>query len=270
MEKVQVVAERVLSDRFRRGTDDVAVRRPGMVRLPRLPDLEACAAASRETLHRAAQPGSLLGVLDALRYSDRAAPRHVHQVAGRNGKMRGETGSLSADGVLEDLNHYLLVLFQQLSDVGREGAKAAFVTRGSGGAIARRACNVRRPPGGDRFRHVRGVQKCRAIEADIDECRLHAGQDAADPSLVDVSHPSAPVGPFHEHFLEHAVLHHRDARLAGRDVDEELDAHVTRTVAPETGEGYRRIRRVVLELADFTAKVAVSGYSGTGTMQCSL
>ena len=184
--------------------------------------------------------------------------------------MGGEAGSLSADGVLEDLGHDLLALFQELSDVGLEGAKAPFVARGAGGAIARRARNVRRLPDRGRFRHVRGVQKCRALEADIDECRLHAGQDAANPSLVDVSHPPTPVGPLHEHFLEHAVLDHRDARLAGRDVDEELDAHVTRSFSPETGEGSRRFGRVVLELADFTGKVVVSEGSGTGTVQCSL
>jgi hypothetical protein len=64
-----------------------------------------------------------------------------------------------------------------------------------------------------RIEDVRGVQERRALHADLDEGRLHAGQHPRHPALVDIADQAAPAGAFEKHFLQHAVLDHRGARL---------------------------------------------------------
>ena len=66
------------------------------------------------------------------------------------------------------------------------------------------------------------VQERGALEADIDERRLHAGQDANDPPDIDVAHQAARGPPFDVQFLHGPLMEHGNARLLGRKVDQDL------------------------------------------------
>ena len=76
-----------------------------------------------------------------------------------------------------------------------------------------------------RIEDVGGVQERRALHADVDERRLHAGQDARDAAFVDVADQAAPAGTLEKHFLQHAVFDDGGARLVRAGVDEDLGAH---------------------------------------------
>ena len=78
---------------------------------------------------------------------------------------------------------------------------------------------------------VRCVKKGGPVQPDIHERRLHAGQDAAYPTLVDVAHEPAPVRTLDEDFLEHAAFDQRDPGLAWSDVDQQFGAHDSVRVA---------------------------------------
>ncbi|MNE96956.1 hypothetical protein D3C80_1952380 [compost metagenome] len=53
----------------------------------------------------------------------------------------------------------------------------------------------------------RGMNERRAIEADVDESRLHARQYPHHLALVNVADDAATQGALHMHLLQHAVLH---------------------------------------------------------------
>ena len=99
------------------------------------------------------------------------------------------------------------------------------------------ARRVARAFGVGRLDDVGDVQERRALEADVDERGLHAGQHARHPALVEVAGEPAPAGALDEQLLQHAVLEQRGARLARTDVDDHLGAHAAapRGVGPSTG-----------------------------------
>ena len=72
---------------------------------------------------------------------------------------------------------------------------------------------------------VGDVQERRALEADVDEGRLHAGQHARDPAEVDVADQPARARALDVQLLHHALLEHRDARFLRRDVDQDFLRH---------------------------------------------
>ncbi|MNC28209.1 hypothetical protein D3C75_764080 [compost metagenome] len=55
----------------------------------------------------------------------------------------------------------------------------------------------------------RGMDKRCALEADVDEGRLHAWQHTHHLALVDVADDAAALGALDVHFLQHPVFHHR-------------------------------------------------------------
>jgi hypothetical protein len=69
------------------------------------------------------------------------------------------------------------------------------------------------------------MQECRALQADLDERRLHSRHDPADPALVDVADVTSPQRTFYMHFLQHAILDDRDAGLSRSDIDQNFFAH---------------------------------------------
>ena len=69
---------------------------------------------------------------------------------------------------------------------------------------------------------VGDVQERGALEADVDERRLHPGQHARDLADVDVADPAALELAFEVQLLDRAVLDHGDARLLRRPVDEDV------------------------------------------------
>src|SRR5690606_38294146 len=72
---------------------------------------------------------------------------------------------------------------------------------------------------------IRDVQERRALEADVDERGLHAGQHARYASLVDVADQASPIRTLDHDLLQHAVLDERRADLARRDVDQDFLFH---------------------------------------------
>ncbi len=75
------------------------------------------------------------------------------------------------------------------------------------------------------------MQKGRAFQPDVDECRLHARQRAHDLALVDVRDDAEVAAALDMHLLQHPVLHNGDACFLRRDVDQNLLAHRQSTPA---------------------------------------
>ena len=75
---------------------------------------------------------------------------------------------------------------------------------------------------------VGDVQERRALEADLDERALHAGQHARDAAEVDVADEPARARALDVQLLHDALLEHRDARFLRRDVDEDFMRHRAR------------------------------------------
>ena len=69
------------------------------------------------------------------------------------------------------------------------------------------------------------MEKRRALQPDVHERRLHAGQDAGDATEKDVADVALFLVPFDDDRLQDAALDHRDAGLVGGHVDEELFSH---------------------------------------------
>ena len=70
--------------------------------------------------------------------------------------------------------------------------------------------------------HVGDVQERGALQADVDERRLHAGQHARHLADVDVADQAALQRALEVQLLHRAVLDDRDARLLGRPVDQDV------------------------------------------------
>src|SRR5690606_9792518 len=79
-------------------------------------------------------------------------------------------------------------------------------------------------------------------QADIDEGRLHAGQDVLHPALVDVADDALRQRPLDEHVHQAAVLQDGAARLVVFHRDEDLLFQYLST--PWTRRGTRRRRRI--------------------------
>ena len=209
---------------FRRGAHDVPV-----FRRPVLPGAVAgCGIvpgrAPGALAHHLAQALAFVLVLDPLRDPDRCPTGHVHQVARGNRYVRREARSLGAERILDDLHQHFLAVADEIGDrrcvaehryrFGPRRARSAI--SGDGGVVDLPGIRV-----GD----VRCVKERRAVEPDIHEGGLHAGEDAAYPTLVDVAHEPAPVRTLDEDFLEHAAFDQRDPGLAWSDVDQQFGAH---------------------------------------------
>jgi hypothetical protein len=114
--------------------------------------------------------------------------------------MRGETGALGADRILDHLHREGLAFEHQLLDCG-----------GHALGLGRRMAV-----------QVGHVQEGRALEADVDEGRLHARQHARHLAEIDVADEPALQRALQMQFLDRAVLDDRDARLLGRPVDQDV------------------------------------------------
>ncbi|MNO70338.1 hypothetical protein D3C76_612170 [compost metagenome] len=124
-------------------------------------------------------------ILDLEGNAHMAAARHVHQVARRDRQLGGQARALGADRVLGHLHHQGLSLVHQGGDV-----------------LYRRAFALG---------YFRGMDERRALQADVDEGRLHARQDTHHLALVDIADDAAALGALDVHFLQHPVFHHRHA-----------------------------------------------------------
>ncbi len=167
-------------------------------------DDEAAGFVSRQRLLQPfPQLGALDLVLDALRDADVRLLRQVDEKAPGDADLGRKPRSLGADRILDHLHQDVLTFREQPLD------RLRFL------------CAMPVAP------DVGDVQEGGPVEADVDEGRLHPGQDARDAPEVDVAHQPAAARTLDVQFLHHTLLHDRDARFLGRDVDEDLFRHRT-------------------------------------------
>ena len=157
----------------------------------------------QQVLQPLAQRLALRLVADALRDADVRVLRQVDEEPPGEAHLRGQPRALGADRVLDHLDEQRLALVQDALDRLLLAAVAVLPVL---------------PDVGD-------VQERRALEADLDECALHAGQHARDAAQVDVADEAARARALHVQFLHDALLEHRHAGFLRRDVDEDLVGH---------------------------------------------
>ena len=186
-------------------------------------------------------------VLDALRDADVRVLRQVHQHPAGDADLGRQARALGADRVLDHLHQQRLAFGEDFFDrLLRRLSRLAV-------AVAARALL---PDVGD-------VEEGRALQADLDERRLHAREHARHLAHVDIAHQPAARRALDVQFLRDAALHHGDPRFLRRDVDQDFFVHAgilpdgagpARVCAPAVGRPgpaysrmaaipYRRIRR---------------------------
>src|SRR5262249_36549859 len=139
-----------------------------------------------------AKPAALLVGADAPRDADVIDRGHEHEVASRQRDVAGRARALRADGLLRDLDDDLLPFLEQVFYAGAAvGARrvplllalpAVVALFAAARLAAQQALEVV-----GRSAHVRDVQVGALLEPDVDEGRLHPGQDPFDAALVDVA-----------------------------------------------------------------------------------
>src|SRR6185312_2072823 len=102
-----------------------------------------------------------------------------HRETSRNGHVGREPRTFLADGILDDLHKDFLSLVHAIADLRR----ALFLEAGKIGKAARFARS----------------QKARALETDIDKCRLHPGQHALHASEHDIADKAVAVAALAAH-----------------------------------------------------------------------
>src|SRR5438876_6962800 len=165
-------------------------------------DVAALLVGRQQLLQAVAQRRAPALVLDFLRYADVRVVRQVDQHAPGDRDLRGEARALRADRVLQHLHQDRLALGENFLD--RPGRLAV------GLAVL--------PDVGD-------VEERRALQADLDERRLNAGQHARHAPHADVADQPAARGALDEELLHDTGAGNRDARLARRDVNENIFLH---------------------------------------------
>ena len=154
----------------------------------------------QQRLQLAAQALALGLVLDPLRDADVRVLRQVHEQAPGKAHLRRQPRALGADRVLDHLHEQRLALVQDLLDRLVLAAVAVLPVL---------------PDVGD-------VQERRALQPDLDERALHAGQHARHLAEVDVADEAARARALDVQLLHDRLLEHRDPRFLRRDVDEDL------------------------------------------------
>ncbi len=216
------------------------------------------AAGDAEAERQLAQPRPLLGVFDAARDAAVVAGGRVDEVAAGQRDVRRDASALVGQRVLERLDDDLLAGAQELVDRGllaavplavRALAAAVAIARALAtvdSAAARRTGHplhdVGPRPGlppliavaralvaeldllevGHLLAHVGDVEEGVALEADVDEGGLHAGEDARHPPLVDVADDAARPLPLDVELGEAVVLEDGDASLMRVLLDQHL------------------------------------------------
>jgi hypothetical protein len=151
-----------------------------------------------------AQQFAVRFLFDLLRNADVAVLRQVDQHAAGDRNLGRQARALGADRVLDDLHGQHLAVVQQFFDRGRRGARALVAAR---------------------FPDVGHVQERGALEADVDEGRLHPGQHPHHLAEVDVAGQPTRERAFDVQFLHRALQDERDARFLRGDVDEDIFVH---------------------------------------------
>jgi hypothetical protein len=129
--------------------------------------------------------------------------RQVHQHAAGDADLAGQARTLGADRVLDHLHHQGLALEEQLLD--RRGAAVARRREAAAGLV-----------------QVGHMQEGGALQPDVDEGRLHAGQHARHLAEVDVADQATFERALDVQLLHRTVLDDRHPRLLRSPVDQDV------------------------------------------------
>ena len=158
--------------------------------------------------------------------------------------MRRQARALRAERLLDHLDEDLLAFAQQIFDfrlrpIALAVAVAPFVV-----VVGRELVELVH-----RVDHIVDVEEPVALQADVDEGRLHAGKDLRDPAFVDVADDPALPLAFDEHFGHEVVLENGHDGFVAIGGDDHLLVHFHELPGPTHGSartrvsGRRRIRR---------------------------
>ncbi len=194
-------------------------RPPAAVRMM-TPPVKPCASRNSRTMPRSRD--ALFARLDLARHADVIDRRHEHQEPPRHRHVRGEPGALGAERLLDDLDDDLLAFLQQVFDLRLRPLAFPFPTRSVAPLAAALVLVVARELVElvERVDDVGDVEEAVALEAEVDEGGLHAGQDFRDPALVDVADDAAVPFAFDEDFGDEIVFedgHHGLVAVGGDD-----------------------------------------------------
>src|SRR5690606_25764030 len=140
---------------------------------------------------------------DALGYADVRVMGQVDQHPAGNADVRGQACALCAERILDDLDEQRLAFEQEFFDRYGDGRLA----QAAGLAV---------------FAQVGDVDECGALEADIDECALHAGQYADHFPQIQIPHVATLDAALDMQFLNRAVGGDGNAGFEWCDVDEDV------------------------------------------------
>ena len=184
-----------------------------------------------------AQAGALGLVLDPPRDAEVRRAGKEHQVAAGQRDVRAHPRALAGERVLAHLDHDLLPLLEQVDDrrtrrgrrqrpladprrrfrrprafrSSRDAARPRRIVRCAVGVVRAVVVDHR----------VAHVEEGVALEAEIDERRLHAGQHARHAALVQVADQAAVAVALERELGEAVVLEHGDPRLVRIALDQE-------------------------------------------------
>ena len=178
-------------------------------------DATAKALLVAELLHDAAQAVALVARLDFSGDADVVDRRHEHEKAAGERRVRGQARALGAERLLGDLDDNLLPFLQELFDL-RLGCPLAALGAIAMLVVVARVEAVELLDGIDDVRHV---EEAVALETDVNERALHAGQHFRDPAFVDIPDDPAMPLPLDEDLGDEILLEDGDHRLVpvGRD-----------------------------------------------------
>ena len=179
---------------------------PPLASPPRRRAMRASSSACDERGHARAQLLAQLLRADLLRDADVLVLRQEDEQPPGDRDLRRQPRALGADRVLDHLHGERLALEDDALDRRRR--------HGAGRVVAARGAAVDVDVG--------DVQEGGALEADLDERRLHAGQHARDLAGVDVADPAALERALEVQLLHRAVLDDGDAGLLRRPVDQDV------------------------------------------------
>ena len=141
--------------------------------------------------------------------------RHEHQEAAGHGDMRRQARALRAQRLLDDLDENLLSFADEIFDLRLRSIAVAVAVAPLVVVVGRQLVELLH-----RIDHIVDVEEAVALEPDVDEGGLHAGEDLRDPALVDVAdNPALPLA-FDEHFGHEVVFengHHGLVAIGGDD-----------------------------------------------------
>uniref|UniRef100_A0A7S4D5R6 Uncharacterized protein n=1 Tax=Heterosigma akashiwo TaxID=2829 RepID=A0A7S4D5R6_HETAK len=189
---------------------------------------EAAAAAlllgADERLHAGAQRLTGLGRADLLADADVLILRQIDQHATGDADLAGQPRALGADRVLDDLDRQRLPFEDQSLDRRRRRIVALVAAMAElRGAV-----------------QIGHMQEGRALQADVDEGALHAGQHAHHLAEVDVADQAPLQGALEVQLLHRPVLDHGHARLLRRPVDQDVFHHEPLNADPCARAGAQR------------------------------